>query len=112
MNKLLISAFIFILSSSFVFASERSAQTTISELQAYPEYGNGDVIFKISVPSEICKGYWLSPSTPGFKANLSLLLSAFHTSTNVVVHGLSETGNKWSGSGTHFCKLYTVQLTK
>lgn len=112
MKKLLMSIFTLMWSSNLVCANETSIQTTISTIQAYPEYGNGDVIFKISASSDICKGYWLSPATPGFEANLSLLLSAYHSSAKVHIYGLTEQSNKWAGSGTHHCKLYSIRLAK
>jgi len=111
-KKSLILAFILLLNSNELFANETSTRTTIHTIQAYPEYGNGDVIFKLSTLSDICKGYWLSPNSPGFEANLSLLLSAYHASSNIYAYGLTEQSNKWPGSGTHYCKLYSVRLTK
>ena len=112
MKKLLISTFILMSISNLVFASEASIKTTISAIQSYPDYGNGDVVFSISTPSDICKGYWLSPNSKGYAANLSLLLSAYHASSKVYVYGLTEQSNKWPGSSTKHCKLYSVRLTK
>ena len=116
MKKLLISTFILMLNSNLVFASETSIKATISTIQSYPDYGKGsrkgDVIFSISTPSDICKGYWLSPDSDGYNANLSLLLSAYHASSKVYVYGLTEQSNKWAGSNTQHCKLYSIRLTK
>lgn len=100
------------LACSLAVANEPSVETTISEIQSYPEYGSGDVIFKVANPGEICKGYWLAPSTPGFDANLSLALSAFHSASKVRVWGHTQAENKWGGSSTHLCKLYSIKLVK
>jgi len=93
-------------------AVERTVETTINTLQSYPDYGGGDVIFKVDNPSAICKGYWLSPNTKGFNANLSIVLSAYHSSSKLTIDGHPEDIYKWKGSGTHYCKLYSVKLIK
>lgn len=102
----------FALACSYATANEPSVETIITEIHSYPEYGNGDVIFKVAHQGDICKGYWLAPSTPGFAANLSLLLSAFHSESKVRIWGQTQSDKKWDGSGTHFCKLYNISLIK
>ena len=110
--KYILLAFTLLLTSIQAIATEYSYQSKITMVQSYPEYGEGDVIFKINNPATICKGYWLSPSTPGFNANLSLVLSAYHSTADVRIWGHEEASNKWPGSTTHLCKLYSIKLEK
>jgi hypothetical protein len=112
MKKILLSLSLFILPITVIAAQERSTSTVITVLQSYPDYGDGDVIFKLQTPSTTCKGYWLSPNSKGFNSNLSLLLSAYHASSNLTIDGHTGDSYKWGGSGTHYCKLYSVRLMK
>lgn len=86
--------------------------STVETLQSYPEYGGGDVIFTLKTKGSICKGFWLKKDSPGQQTTFSILLAAFQTNTSVSVYGHPEAHNKWNGSATHFCKLYTVQYLK
>ena len=94
--------------STLVFAVEESVSSKIKVVYAYPEYGGGDVVFQLAIPSQTCKGYWLNKDAPGQQVTLSMLIAAYHAKIDVKVLGHPEESNKWQGSTEHFCKLYAV----
>jgi hypothetical protein len=90
-----------------LFAAEGSPITNIAEIYSYSEYGGGDVVFSLKNPSANCdKGYWLKKSDPGFNANLSMLIAAYHAKTNVIVYG--HINEIWDGSTGKYCHLYAI----
>lgn len=88
-------------------ATESSSQSKINKLYSYSEYGGGDVIVKLSGNGPSClAGYWLKKTDPGFQANLSILLAAYHANKDIVVTG--HTDQIWSGSSGKYCHVYSV----
>jgi hypothetical protein len=113
-RKLLISVvFAFFPVASFA-ASESSFDTKIERISTYADYGDGDVAFWLDNNSEkSCYGYWMSPTSKGFDANFSTLLSAFHANSNLIVYGKLGAENKWTGSSSsHYCKVESIVLKK
>jgi hypothetical protein len=107
MKKLLILLLAISLPS---FASVISTPTTkIVFISSYAQFGGGDVLIRGENWVAGCEGgFFLVKSDPGFSANLSLALSAYHAKTPVVMHGHTEI--IWAGSTTKFCKLYGIEL--
>ena len=62
------------------FASiEHSAQSTVSKIYSYSTYGSGDVVVQLASNGASCNGgYWLKKADPGFQANFSMLMAAYH----------------------------------
>ncbi len=84
-----------------------SGSTTVSAVYSYSEFGGGDVYFTINDPiAECSKGYWFRKTDPGFEANLSMLLAAYHASSTVVIYGLPD--EPWSGTSPTACRLYAI----
>ncbi len=103
---------LFILS---VFSINALAGVTVSPdakiiaMETYTEYGNGDVIFSISPSEATCSdGYYLRKVDPGYDANLSMLMAAYHADTMVVVRGRNT--DRWDGApDKDFCKVYSIR---
>lgn len=84
-----------------------SGTTKISLVYSYSEFGGGDVYFTIENPIPECsKGYWFRNSDPGFEANMSMVLSAYHAKSPVVIYGLPD--EPWSGTSQTACRLYAI----
>lgn len=88
-------------------ATETTATTSINRLISYNQYGGGDVAFTVVHPSAGCDGYWINKADPGFDANMSMILAAYHAKAPVRVHGLND--QKWQGTGSFWCKLYAIE---
>lgn len=111
MKKLILTLGLFYFTSQVNAEVKPSVATSITAIESYSEYGEGDVIFSIDNPHSSCpRGYWMKKSDPGFHANLSLLLSSFHAQSTVVVRGHDD--NIWGGSITTFCHLYSIRIIK
>ena len=79
----------------------------VVSVTSYAEYGPGDVIFSIENPIPECiNGYWLKKSDPGFQANLSMVIAAYHAKSNVLIYGLPD--QIWPASGGKFCHLFNI----
>ncbi|KNC66865.1 hypothetical protein [Pseudoalteromonas ardens] len=96
--------------STLTFASVKgSTKTTVTTLITYSQYGQGDIVFKLAAPEESCAdGYWMKKSDPGFDANLSALLSAYHAKSKVIARGHDD--QIWAGSSGRYCLLYSIEL--
>jgi|GEM_PF-3002823 len=101
-----------VLFSPNVFSSELdgSAESIVTRVVSYNEYGAGDVQFWIANPTTKCQGYWITKGDPGFSANLSMIIAALQAKTHVVVHAHSSEAERWKGSTGHFCKLHSLDL--
>jgi hypothetical protein len=88
-------------------ATETTATASINRLISYNQYGGGDVVFTVDKPSAGCHGYWITKADPGFDANMSMILAAYHSKAPVRVHGHND--QKWQGSGAFWCKLYAIE---
>jgi len=95
--------------STGTFATEQGTTTTIQKIYSYTQFGGGDVQVLVTLGATNCGGFWLKPSDPGFKAALSMLLSAYLAKSQVMIYGLDN--DLWPGSpsGT-FCHITTVVL--
>ena len=91
--------------------NETSPLSKVNRILSYTEYGQGDVIIKLESNGQQCEhGYWLRPSDPGFQANLSTILSAYHAQSNVILKG--EPSNLWPGSSGSYCHIYQIDLRR
>ena len=86
--------------------------TYIKTISTYTQYGNGDVVVKVEAayPSGCEGGFWLNKNDPGFEATMTVLLSAFHTSTKLSISAYQS--QIWTGSGQKHCKINWVSLVK
>ncbi|QUJ69864.1 hypothetical protein KDD30_16970 (plasmid) [Photobacterium sp. GJ3] len=85
-----------------------SGVSTIKILHSYSEYGGGDVYFTLTEPETTAcpNGYWLRKTDPGFEANLSMAIAAYHAKSSIEAYGLSD--EIWSGSNGKYCRLYAI----
>ncbi len=103
---------IFALAPLGVFAVERSPVSEVQAIHSYTNFGHADVVVVLQNSSDVCKGYWFNKDDAGYQSNLSMLLAAFQANTKLQVHGHEEIQSKWTGSETHFCRLYSVTYTR
>ena len=89
-------------------AAVQTAPTTVRFIEAYEEFGDGDVLFTVEQPSATCVGYWLKRADPGFATNRNLLLSARMSGTPVTVYAKDDL--LWPGSGSPYCKVHALRL--
>lgn len=81
----------------------------ITEVFSYPEYGQGDVMFRVTPVVPGCEGgFWLRPSDPGFKTSVATMLLGYSTKVAVRVWGYDD--QLWSGSSATTCRLYAIGL--
>lgn len=110
--KIFYFLFVILLSSSAYSANEVSAISKVNTILSVSEYGQGDVIFKMDENGTQCThGYWLRPSDPGFESNLSVVLSAFHSQSNLRVIGQDHA--IWTGSSAYtYCHVSNISLRR
>ena len=78
---------------------------------SYNQYEQGDVAFKVSIPTEaFIDSYWLTKADIGFDANLSIIISIYHTKVNIPV--FDHATRLWQGGYDKYCKLYRVDLNE
>jgi len=105
MKKLIIATLITI--SMSVFATESSSLSKVKRIIAYSEYGDGDVAIVLESNGATCvNGYFLKKSDPGFDANFSMVLAAYHSKSAIKV--LGHTDQKWAGSSGYYCHAYSI----
>ncbi|MBU2714164.1 hypothetical protein [Zooshikella harenae] len=100
---------IFTLSSS-VFSDEltTSPYTQIESVDAFTDFGDGDIIFNLVAKVNGCeRGYWMSKNSPGYNTTLSMIIAAYQAKTRVLVRGYSQ--RRWDGSAGPFCQLYSIR---
>lgn len=110
MNKL---KFTFAIVVLFCSAVANAALVTVSgkiaTAYSFSDYGAGDVVFQMTVSGVGCEtGFWLRPTDPGFKSNLSFLLAAHLSGRNVSVQGYND--SIWTGSAGKYCRLYSISF--
>ena len=93
-------------------AVERSPLSEIQALHSYTNFGNADVVVVLKNTSGVCKGYWFNKDDAGYQSNLSMLIAAYQANTKLQVHGHEEIQSKWTGTETHFCKLYSITYSR
>lgn len=94
-------------------ASVNSGTTTIKEIYSYADAGeSGDVVFTVNEASPIgsseCVGFWMDSSAPGFKNNLSFLLSAYHAASPVLIY--SKDTDLFPGSSGKYCRMTIIRF--
>jgi len=110
-SAVLLGALVFCLTSKCLAQSnsDASSSSTVTLIESYNNYGNGDVYFKIANPTAACSdGYWLTKTDLGFSTNMAILLSAYQAKSTVRIVGFSD--QRWSGSAGKFCKLNFITL--
>ena len=112
MKKFIGLIFLFFLMSqqSFGLTLATTSQTTVNSIGVYSgslTSSSGDIIITVQNPVSGCDaGFWISGSDPAAQKLLSILLSAKHTSSQIVVNGDKDT--MWSGSSGAFCHIYAI----
>ena len=95
--------------SSFVHAALVTVSGKIAVTYSFSDYGAGDVVFQMNATGVGCEnGFWLRPTDPGFKSNLSVLLAAHLSGRNVSVQGYND--SIWTGSAGKYCRLYSISI--
>ena len=81
--------------------------TKITQIQAYSEYGSGDVLVYTELKVAGCDAFWFSTSNPGSDHILSMALAAQHSGTTLRI--TADSDRRWAGSPTGiFCHLYAI----
>ena len=106
--KAIVGTLVLLASTQANSALEYASPSKITRVITFNAYGGGDIVFQIQYPASNCAGYWIAKSDPGFDGSLSTLLAAYHASTTVKVVGHDD--QKWPGSGSFYCKLYSIEL--
>ncbi len=108
--KIVLSLLFAVISPSSFSENVYATNTRITYVNAYHDYGNGDVTFKVASPHPSCSdGYWLNKdNNPGYSATLALIVSSFHAKSNMHVYG--DATKLWPGSSGKYCKLYSIEL--
>src|ERR1700686_1908285 len=84
---------------------------TITQSFAYTSYGGGDFVFTTSVHAAGCaSGWYMKATDPGYKAAVSVVLTAQAAGLQVLVYG--DNSDLWAGSPTgQFCRIQTVGVS-
>ena len=84
---------------------------TITQSFAYTSYGGGDFVFSTSVLATGCgSGWYLKATDPGYKAAVSVVLTAQAAGLQVLVYG--DNSDLWSGSPSgQYCRVQSVGLS-
>jgi hypothetical protein len=87
------------------------APVTITQSFAYTIYDGGDFVFTTSTAAAGCQsGWYMKASDPGYKAAVSVVLTAQAAGLQVVVYG--DNSDLWSGSPSgQYCRIQTVGLS-
>lgn len=84
--------------------------TTVTGIESYPAFGNGDVIVFLAsnALSATCPyGFWLRGTDPGANRTFASLLAAKESGTSVIVW--ADTSVTWSGSASAACLLQAAR---
>ena len=110
MNALKCLMFSFlVLVSSLANAALVSVTGKVTSTYSYSDFGTGDVVFQMNSIGVGCEaGFWLRPTDPGFKSNLSFLLAAQLSGRTVAILGYND--SIWGGSSGKFCRLYQITI--
>jgi hypothetical protein len=85
-----------------------SAEASVANIIAFPDYGGGDFIFAFAKPVNDCHGAWISPTQPGAKTAIAIVTTSQLASRSLNIY--LDRAIIWEGSGTRYCKLYAVGL--
>jgi len=84
-------------------------QVHVTQILAYPQYVNGDVVIVTDALPTGCEGgLWMSKSDAGFSATYASVLLAYTNKATVRIWYYDN--QMWSGSGTPTCKVYVINL--
>lgn len=110
MNALKCLMFSFlVLVSNLANAALVSVTGKVTSTYSYSDFGTGDVVFQMNSIGVGCEaGFWLRPTDPGFKSNLSVLLAAHLSGRTVFVQGYND--SIWVGSSGKYCRLYVISI--
>ena len=109
--RIILSIVLLLVSTVSFAANEASGREKIIRLLSFSEFGGGDVQIVLETNGSICAdGYWLRATDPGFNANVSMLLSAYHSKEEVTIVAHSDLQDKWPGSSGYFCRVNYVKL--
>jgi hypothetical protein len=84
--------------------------STISQVDVYTEFGNGDVIVWLatnSLQSSCPSGFWIRGTDTGADRVLAQVEAAYHSGTPVTVW--ADTTTIWSGSASAACLIWLVR---
>jgi hypothetical protein len=89
-----------------------TSDVTVTEFSTFGDYGDGDVIFKVTSPASGCaSGYWLRPSDGGFKSLLASIMLA--QATNSTIRVAAHDDSLWSGSSSAYCRVdYITKISE
>jgi hypothetical protein len=109
-HSLLCCSIIAFISRAEAVSISTSASTVMSQQTFfYGTFGSGDVIFRLTTNSQPqCVGYWLRGTDSGLKNELSALLVAISSQSQVVVD--ADDGVLWTGSSNHYCAVTSLVL--
>ena len=84
---------------------------TITQSYAYTSYGGGDFVFTTSIHVAGCStGWYMKATDPGYKAAVSVVLTAQAAGLQVLVYG--DNSDLWSGSPSgQYCRVQSVGLS-
>lgn len=108
MKKIFILVMLSVL-SVVVSAQEASPLGGVNRLVSYSSSSGAFV--SLSKNGSICShGYHLEGDSPGFTANLSMLIAAYQTGTPVMLKG--DVNALWKGSTHPVCRLISVEYKR
>lgn len=109
-NKLFL-LFVTLTSASAIADVVSSMPTKISEINSYANFPDGDTLISVDSPHSTCSGgYWLKISDIAYEKNFSILLSAFHTQSDIIFY--AENGSPWPHSTAPFCQISQIKLVR
>ena len=87
-----------------------TTQSTITQVDVYTEFGNGDVIVWLnnnSLQSSCPSGFWVRGTDTGADRTLAQIEAAYHSGTPVTIW--ADTTTIWSGSSSAACLIWMVR---
>ena len=115
----IINIFAVLLAATGLLTSEGAAAAVvnpgvpvmITQSFAYTSYGGGDFVFTTNIGASGCQsGWYMKASDPGYKAAVSVVLTAQAAGLQVIVYG--DNSDLWSGSPSgQYCRIQTVGLS-
>ena len=83
----------------------------ISSINSYSSFPNGDTLIQVDSPHAECPGgLWLKIDDIGFSKNMSIVLSAFHSQSNIIFY--ADTTRVWGHSPAAYCYATQIKLVR
>lgn len=83
-----------------------SSNVTVTRVNAFSQFGGGDLVFTVSSPVAGCDGFWLRPSDPGFQTLSALVMTLYASKLQTQVFAYDN--ELWPGSATSkLCRVYS-----